>query len=68
MDFIKSTEAAAKYLSKLHGVFGSWYLAALSYNCGDGRLTEGLTRATIDMYCRQNDCNNNPKIQRYKKL
>ena len=67
MDFIKSTEAAAKYLSKLHGVFGSWYLAALSYNCGDGRLTEGLTRATIDMYCRQNDCNNNPKIQRYKK-
>jgi membrane-bound lytic murein transglycosylase D len=67
MDFIKSTEAAVKYLTKLHGIFGSWYLAALSYNCGDGRLIEGITRATIDMYCEDNDCKNNKTIQGYQK-
>jgi membrane-bound lytic murein transglycosylase D len=68
MDFVKSTEAAVKYLTKLHGIFGSWYLAALSYNCGDGRLIEGITRATIDLYCKENDCSRNPKIQQYKKI
>ena len=67
MDVIKSTEAAVKYLSKLHNIFGSWYLAAISYNCGDGRLIEGITRATIDLYCKENDCTNNKTIQRYKK-
>ncbi len=67
MDFIKSTEAAVKYLTKLHNIFGSWYLAALSYNCGDGRLIEGITRATIDMYCEKNDCSNDRTIQSYQK-
>lgn len=67
MDFIKSTEAAVKYLTKLHNIFGSWYLAAISYNCGDGRVIEGLTRATIDMYCKANDCTNNKTIQGYQK-
>jgi len=67
MDFIKSTEAAVKYLTKLHGIFGSWYLAALSYNAGDGRVIEAITRATIDIYCKSNDCTNNKTIQGYKK-
>ncbi len=67
MDFIKSTEAAVKYLTKLHGIFGSWYLAALSYNAGDGRVIEAITRATIDIYCKENDCTNNETIQGYKK-
>jgi membrane-bound lytic murein transglycosylase D len=67
MDFIKSTEAAVKYLTKLHSIFGSWYLAALSYNAGDGRVIEAITRATIDLYCKENDCTNNPTIQGYKK-
>lgn len=67
MDFIKSTEAAVKYLTKLHGIFGSWYLAALSYNAGDGRVIEAITRATIDIYCKENDCTNNPTIQGYIK-
>ncbi|MDX9743490.1 MAG: transglycosylase SLT domain-containing protein [Arcobacteraceae bacterium] len=67
MDFIKSTEAAVKYLTKLHGIFGSWYLAALSYNAGDGRVIEAITRATIDIYCKENDCTNNKTIQGYKK-
>ncbi len=67
MDFVKSTEAAVKYLTKLHNIFGSWYLAALSYNAGDGRVIEAVTRATIDNYCQHNDCTNNPTIQWYKK-
>jgi membrane-bound lytic murein transglycosylase D len=68
MDFIKSTEAAVKYLTKLHGIFGSWYLAALSYNAGDGRVIEAITRATIDLYCKENDCSNNKTIQGYQKV
>jgi len=67
LDFIKSTQAAVKYLTKLHKIFGSWYLAALSYNCGDGRLIEGITRATLDLYCERNDCSKDKTIAGYKK-
>lgn len=34
----KSTVAAAKYLKNLFDQFGCWYLAAASYNCGEGRM------------------------------
>jgi len=34
----KSTHAAAKYLLDLYKQFGSWYLAAASYNCGEKRV------------------------------
>jgi len=51
MDIVKSTKAAVTYLRRLHGMFDKWYLAAVAYNCGEGRVIEGLTRATIDMYC-----------------
>jgi len=51
MDIVKSTKAAVTYLKKLHSMFDKWYLAAVAYNCGEGRVIEGLTRATIDMYC-----------------
>jgi len=44
-DLIKSTEAAAKYLSHLHDRFGKWYLAAIAYNCGGGRLNKAIKRA-----------------------
>lgn len=47
-DLIKSTEAAAKYLSHLHKRFGKWYLAAIAYNCGGGRLNQAIKRAGSD--------------------
>jgi len=47
-DLIKSTEAAAKYLSKLYDKFGKWYLAAIAYNCGDGRLSRAIKNANSD--------------------
>jgi membrane-bound lytic murein transglycosylase D len=37
-DPIKSTEAALSYLHELHLRFGSWYLAAAAYNCGENRV------------------------------
>ncbi|MDD2790501.1 MAG: LysM peptidoglycan-binding domain-containing protein [Sulfurimonas sp.] len=47
-DFVKSTEAASKYLTKLYGQFGKWYLAALAYNCGSGRLSKAIEKAGTD--------------------
>ena len=47
-DLIKSTEAAAKYLSSLHKRFGKWYLAAIAYNCGGGRLNSAIKKAGTD--------------------
>ncbi|WP_321778301.1 lytic transglycosylase domain-containing protein [Sulfurimonas sp.] len=47
-DLIKSTEAAAKYLTHLHKRFGKWYLAAIAYNCGGGRLSKAIKRAKSD--------------------
>ena len=47
-DLIKSTEAAAKYLSFLHKKFGKWYLAAIAYNCGGGKLNRAIKEAGTD--------------------
>lgn len=44
-DFKKSTVAAANYLSALYAQFGSWHLAAASYNGGPG-----LVRKTLRNY------------------
>ena len=47
-DPIKSTKAAAKYLSKLHERFDKWYLAAMSYNCGEGCVARAIDKAGSD--------------------
>jgi membrane-bound lytic murein transglycosylase D len=47
-DLLKSTEAAATYLSALHKRFGKWYLAAIAYNCGGGRLNHAIKKAGTD--------------------
>ncbi|WP_419769625.1 MAG: transglycosylase SLT domain-containing protein [Candidatus Marinarcus sp.] len=54
MDLVKSTYAAAEYLKRLHDKFGKWYLAAMAYNCGEGRVIEAITRSTIDVFVEQN--------------
>ncbi len=41
-DPIRATEAALDYLQSLHEQFGSWYLAAASYNAGPGRVSRAL--------------------------
>jgi membrane-bound lytic murein transglycosylase D len=68
MDLVKSTYAATKYLSSLHNRFGKWYLAAIAYNCGEGRVIEAITRATIDLYVAKNpEEGNSKKIREFRK-
>jgi membrane-bound lytic murein transglycosylase D len=47
-DPVKSTEAAIKYLKYLHSMFDKWYLAALAYNSGEGRVQRAIKRAGSD--------------------
>ena len=47
-DLIKSTKAAAEYLSSLYDRFGKWYLVAIAYNCGEGYLTRAIKKAGTD--------------------
>jgi len=44
-DPVKSTEAAARYLSSLHRRFDKWYLAAMAYNCGEGCVLRAIDKA-----------------------
>lgn len=48
-DPIRSTRAAARFLSTLRDQFGSLYLAAAAYNGGPGRVSRGLTRYAEDV-------------------
>jgi len=41
----KATQAAAKYLKTLYGMFEDWHLAMASYNGGPGRVRRAITRS-----------------------
>lgn len=43
-DYERSTQAAIAYLSDLHAMFGSWFLAAAGYNGGQGRVGRSMLR------------------------
>ena len=47
-DPVSATNAAIRYLNKLHKQFGKWYLAAIAYNCGEGRLRKAIRKAGSD--------------------
>ncbi|HSB51430.1 MAG TPA: transglycosylase SLT domain-containing protein [Dissulfurispiraceae bacterium] len=49
-DPVKSTEAAAEYLSDLYSMFGSWHLALAAYNAGEGRIMRALKKTNADDY------------------
>ena len=44
-DPIRSSFAAAKYLSDLHKVYGDWNLVIAAYNCGPTSLNKAIHRA-----------------------
>jgi membrane-bound lytic murein transglycosylase D len=69
LDLIKSTDAASSYLKRYYKKFNSWHLAILAYNCGEGRVIEGISRAALDKYLVENPSEiNNPNIRSYKSI
>jgi len=47
-DPVKSSYAAARYLSDLYKVFGDWNLVIAAYNCGPENINKAIRRATAD--------------------
>ena len=44
-DPVAATDAALRYLSDLHGLFGDWLLAMAAYNCGERQVARRLDAA-----------------------
>lgn len=44
-DPLKATEAACRYLSRLHEIFGDWDLALAAYNSGPGNVNKAIRRS-----------------------
>jgi membrane-bound lytic murein transglycosylase D len=45
MDPVKATDAACKFLKKLHGIYGDWNLALAAYNAGPGNVNKAIRRS-----------------------
>ena len=47
-DPVKSSYAAARYLSDLYKIFGDWNLVIAAYNCGPANINKAIHRANGD--------------------
>lgn len=43
-DYVRATQAAARYLKDLYQEFGDWYLAFAGYNAGEGKIMKAIKR------------------------
>lgn len=44
-DMLRSTDAAARYLKELYGIYQDWHLVIAAYNCGPGNVNKAIKRA-----------------------
>src|SRR2546427_768598 len=45
-----STEAAVKFLKRLHDIFGDWFLAIAAYNAGEVHIRKAMREQRVDDY------------------
>lgn len=45
MDPVKATDAACRFLKKLHDIYGDWNLALAAYNAGPGNVNKAIRRS-----------------------
>lgn len=44
-DYLKSTQAASKYLNYLYNIYQDWLLVIAAYNCGPGRVNSAIQKS-----------------------
>lgn len=44
-NYVKSTQAAARYLKDLYAIYGDWLLVIASYNAGPGSVQKAISRS-----------------------
>ncbi len=65
-DPVKATQAAAKYLTELYNMFGSWPLALAGYNAGEGRVYRTIVRVrTRDFWTLRESRHLRPETRNY---
>jgi membrane-bound lytic murein transglycosylase D len=55
-DVEKATEAACKYLSQLHRIFGDWHMALAAYNTGPGNVKRAIRKCGKSDFWGIYDC------------
>ncbi len=55
MDPVKSTYAAADYLTTLHNMFNSWPLAIAAYNSGENKIRRGMENYGVNNFWDMTD-------------
>ncbi len=50
LEFAAATDAALRYLTELHRLFGDWPLALAAYNCGEGRVQKEVAAQGVNTF------------------